>query len=104
MLIYEHNQCEEIIENFNWDKVHKVMQHLNWEWGFNPKVPTLDEVKDKARELLKVCFDRCETDSKYTTGTGGLEATVISENGLKTAELKFVLTEWETHYHGEKWD
>lgn len=104
MLVHEDKQCEEIFENFDWNKVHKVMVCVDWRWGWNNQIPTILEMQEKAKELLKTSFERCEKNGKYTTGTGGFDATVVSEDGFKTAELKFVLTQWETHYYGEKWD
>lgn len=47
----------EVFDNFNFERVKKVMNILNWSWA-NLKgndVPTLDEIKEKAANLMWDC-------------------------------------------------
>lgn len=64
-----------ISEHFDWRKVHKVMEVLNWKWYFckdkEVRVPTIDELKQRAEDLLYQVF----TDSDISSvATGGFEA------------------------------
>src|SRR5690554_4469915 len=44
---------EEIMENFDFERVHAVMDFLNWTWIDNPrKVPTVQALRISARGLL----------------------------------------------------
>ena len=42
---------DDIIENFDFKRVHSVMEHLNWKW-IDKGVPSIDDLKDTARHLL----------------------------------------------------
>lgn len=45
---------DEVMYNFNFNRVHKVMTFLDWTWA-SPKgfsIPTIDEIKEEARRLL----------------------------------------------------
>ncbi len=101
----------DIMENFDFAKVYKIMVDYNWVW-FDRKtqktrVPTLEEIKDNARELLERAWDQLnETEYDYSgwkeifVETGGFNAwvcecgkdVVIPERHLK---LRFILEEWE---------
>ena len=62
---------DEVMDNFNFNKVHKVMTFLDWNW-FSPKgfsIPTIDEIKEEARRLL------VDAVTKHTTiASGGFKA------------------------------
>jgi len=45
-------EIEYIIQNFDFHKVHKVMEIVDWQWAENG-VPTIDELRKQARELLE---------------------------------------------------
>lgn len=89
---------DEIIKNFDFEKVHRVMVFLDWRWGGytgdpndRGKVPTMDELKKAAR-------DRCEEALKFGTSvTGGFHASY--EYG--ELSLKFALDTWEVSKEGE---
>lgn len=77
-------QVNAIIDEFDFQKVHKVMQCLEWEW-FDTGIPSVEDLKRKARELLE------NVEPKHITATGGFRASMDSENCL---ELSFVVEEW----------
>ena len=70
-LIPHHELIDEVMDNFNFNKVHKVMTFLDWKW-ISPKgvlIPTIDEVKEEARRLL------VDAVTKHTTiASGGFKA------------------------------
>jgi len=79
---------EEIMDNFDFEKVHKVMTYLNWEWH-HEGVPEISKLKRTAREDLKRTYKEeipwCES--------GGLRVEVDREG--KTMRLMFVLEYWD---------
>lgn len=91
------DSIDEIIENFNFDKVHMAMTMLDWKWaGENgDAVPSMKELKDTARRLLTEAYkDGVEPDYAYNVvATGGFEAYIYDNNAM---ELKFVLDNFET--------
>lgn len=49
----ERAKIEDIIRDFNFEKVHRVMEMLNWKWAATSYgVPTIEELKGEARRLL----------------------------------------------------
>ena len=77
---------DKIINNFDFEKVHEVMNFLGWEWHPLNKVPSIDELKKQARELLEQI---CAEPDIHNISTGGFE--VILHRDILT--LKFVIEE-----------
>jgi len=80
-----------IIQNFDFEKVHRVMLIVDWHWGSVNRVPSISNLIICAEELLREI-------SKYKTGCsiskGGFKATKINtERDGEGLELKFILTE-----------
>ena len=101
------NYCiKEIFETMNYfdfEKVHKVMEFLNWGWWHDEnaehnkvKVPSIEEIRRKAFELLCEVAEYADNlDEEMTDrviGTGGFEAKIfLNEDDMPEFELKFVL-------------
>lgn len=80
-----------IMDNFDFDKVHEVMSLLNWEWvGAEKGVPTKSELRTEARRLLKMAIN-----DKNRVSTGGFEVDYIND-GDGFVELKFVISQWDS--------
>jgi hypothetical protein len=65
-------QIDDIMDEFEFDKVHKVMEFLDWKWWFDgetERVPEVYELRKKAREYL-----RYVAKHGGTTGSGGFMA------------------------------
>ncbi len=78
-------QVDEVLETFDFDRVHQVMTSLGWTWANLDRVPTRAELVAEARRLLG------ELDGKPGVhGSGGLRAS-LKEDG--TLSLKFILCE-----------
>ena len=78
-------QVEEVLEAFDFDRVHQVMESLQWTWANLDRVPTRTELEEEARRLLE------ELDGRPGVhGSGGLRAS-LKEDG--TLSLKFILCE-----------
>lgn len=87
---------EHILDNFDFERVHKVMTVLNWTWYFTEGVPEISDLRKEARRLLKDVAKRKE--DRVCTGTGGFE--VYKEDGV--LELKFVVAEWDEEFEIKK--
>ena len=96
------NYCiKEIFETMNYfdfEKVHKTMEFLNWGWAVENGtiVPSIEEIRRKAFELLCEVAEYADNlDEEMTDrviGTGGFEAKIfLNENDMPEFELKFVL-------------
>ena len=63
-------KIQNIMENFDFKKVHNVMGQLDWTWASTKYgVPTIDEMKCEAKRLL---IDACI--EKTCVSTGGFRA------------------------------
>lgn len=79
-------KTKKILKNFDFEKVHEVMNHLNWVWYNNEeyKVPTVKELKRTAKELIKE-IKKADVD---VIATGGFEV----RKDKDSITLQFVLT------------
>lgn len=90
---------EEVIDNFDFDTVRKVMFFLNWRWGTEKSgsVPSCGRLVSCARDLLQSAADHAAEFRRHTSETtGGLCATAGWDENLGVTYLKlaFELTDW----------
>lgn len=85
-----------IMDNFNFDKVHDVMVALDWRWvGANKgaEPPSIEQLRTEAKRLL--------VDAAYekqTIATGGFRANYEKEtvdDPIPYLSLEFIVTDWE---------
>lgn len=92
---------ENILENFDFEKVRKVMEFLNWTWATTPEpnsVPTTYQLIKSSKERLENAY-KCALKEKenYYSSSGGFEAFAEYNDKTKKVdylELKFILTDW----------
>ena len=87
-------KIEQLMENFDFENVHKVMVALEWEWCFGhggSGIPSVESLKEKAMELLSNVDDLMYEDNEIVCSTGGFEAKY--HNGCLS--LSFIVEEWE---------
>lgn len=118
----KYQMIKEIIDNFNFDKVHYVMTELNWEWVHLEKevktfedienaprrIPTVEELKMAAIQRMESAIDEAEKpehkgideNCPFTSASGGFKTTVFKDKKgrISWIELQFVLTDWESMY------
>jgi hypothetical protein len=73
-------KIEQIMENFDFEKVHKVMVALDWSSvRGDRRIPSVEVLKEEARELL-FRAERliCEGGGTVTSFAGGFEAKYCS--------------------------
>ena len=99
-------EIDEVIKEFNFEKVHKTMQVLDWQW-YHPgedgtKVPTLDEIKKRGKELLQEAAESAAmSKGEYVIGTGGFRAEAQyypkkeDEKSFLWIRLAFILEDWD---------
>jgi len=92
-----------IMDEFNFAKVLKTMQALDWKWI--DKVPSMDDLRATAERLLRGAAESRLGDYKNThwelgiiNGTGGFQATAFcdeTKTRITGLDLKFVVSEWD---------
>ena len=90
-----HQECE-IMDNFDFEKVHKCMQALNWRYYDGE--PDLDKLKYIAESLInhvKRIIEAGEGDEWVLASTGGFVASAHFVKGSWHLSLDFVVARWE---------
>ena len=82
---------KEIEENFDWERVHKVMVFLQWEWHTSQGVPSIKEMKECVQEL----FSEIEKGNVTAVATGGFYAEKYQCESGDAYRLTFTLCDWE---------
>jgi len=99
-------EVDTLLNEFDFGGVHYAMNALNWNWVNEneaiPRVPTLDEIKLRAKTLIQEAAESAVlTKSEYVIGTGGFraEAKYYPKEGIKKSflwvRLAFVLQDWD---------
>ena len=89
---------DELIECFNFERVHIAMKALDWQWcttkGNGHAVPDIADIKAMARHLLR------ESIKSGVCASGGLEAKYHPkvDQDPECFELKFIL------HHADSYD
>lgn len=102
MSVETQNSIEEIMEYFDFDRVHKAMVALNWTW-FDVGAPTIDDLKRQARRLLDEVASKIENsdEGQFYIATGGFKASARryekSPGGI-LLELTFEVSRWTNTY------
>ena len=84
---------EDILDEFDFGKVQKAMELLEWTWGHPPEYPSIGELRKAARNLLKWLIPH----ESGGTGTGGFHAEKRTFEGSPYYSLSFVLTSWDNY-------
>lgn len=99
-------EVNDALEYFDFEKVHKTMQALNWQWHHpgedGNKVPTIHEIKTRAKTLIQEAAESAVlTKGEYVIGTGGFRAEAKyypkkeNEKSFLWVRLAFVLEDWD---------
>lgn len=101
-MINKEKAINNIIENFNWEKVHWVMDALGWTWATTQnEVPSIGALLGCAMNLLHDAYDSALVEkTTYIKATGGFRATAfVDEETKEIYELRLVfeLTSWESY-------
>jgi hypothetical protein len=64
-------QVAEVLESFDFDQAHKIMQYLNWKWAIPDRISTRGELVAEADRLLR----ELEGNQGCTAAVGSARAT-----------------------------
>lgn len=78
---------DEILDEFDFERVQRTMKALDWTWYGSDGVPTIGEIRRRARELLRELIK----DNHRCIASGGLYA--YKEDGV--VGLRFEVTSYE---------
>ena len=93
------DKINSILDNFDFEKMHKVMTFLNWRWATIGEIPDIADLRVSARGLLKEAYNNLGKlpNADYFIQTGGFRAeTFRLLDGRIDFSLSFVVTDWDT--------
>lgn len=98
-------EVEDILDEFDFEKVQKVMEFLEWNWCDG--VPRIGELRKKARYLLSQVHQNAlasEPGDTHCVATGGFKARAVKDylpddgfNFKVYMELTFEVTSWDNY-------
>jgi len=83
-------QIDYIMDRFNFRRVHKAMQALNWTWAGPNSIPDEYNLRMEARRLL---METTEMDIGWSVGTGGFIAAKKEDRDGEYLSLVFHVEE-----------
>ena len=95
---------DEIVENFNWDKVYRTMDALGWIWvSSEGETPSIGRLITTATGLLRDAYDGAEKEQyTYLAGTGGFQAVCyVDGDSMYRLELRFVVASWDVDWEND---
>ena len=86
---------DSIMDNFDFKKVHEVMEFLNWKWAKidGDGIPTVDDLRDEAARLL---WDLVNSNNEVIATGGFYVQKDFSDYDDPWISLKFVLEDWDS--------
>ena len=94
-------EIENILDNFDFIKVYKVMDSLNWTWvkGDTRYFPDILELKKCAKQLLEqASSEGMKAKEDFFVSTGGFTVEFFYLKETKLLKLSFAIEEWETRF------
>ena len=90
---------DDIMDNFDFDKVHEAMSLLGWRW-VDPysqafEIPHVSDLRKRARRLMQDAMG--SHMPSYSTGTGGFQVDKETIEGKVYLSLSFVLTSGDNY-------
>lgn len=96
---------DNIMDEFNFAKVLKTMEALDWKWALpNNSIPSMDDLREEAERLLRGAAESRlgeiwdeSWESPIIYKTGGFQATAYcdkTKTRITHLDLKFIIEEW----------
>lgn len=83
---------EDVLDEFDFYKIAKVMHFLEWKWDHVTGVPTMGDLRRQARKLLRLAINGCiNNETHYVVGSGGFRAEAWKSNEIVQIRLAFEL-------------
>lgn len=88
---YWQEMADEIMDCFDFDKVHHCMVALDWAWGMGQQasIPEKNELRRKGRELLR------DAIAGKPCSIGGFKTVIDYEEGVLS--LEFIVETWDAY-------
>ena len=91
-------KIEEILDNFDFESVHKIMSYMNYTW-LNSGVPSIKDMKEAAAELLNRIKNMKEKGhNRGSCECGRFKASFfIEEAEIEHVKLEFIPIDYDAY-------
>lgn len=84
----------EVMERFDFEKVQRTIEFLNWKWAHDNRPPSVEELESEAyrqlHEVIRIYEERGRPASGMNVASGGFEARVdVYSSGNSALQLLF---------------
>lgn len=83
---------DEVMDWFDFEKVHKVMTILDWKWANVDGVPSVADLRKQVRHMMRSLWD---SNNQYTC-TGGFMVRLYREEKWARFSVAFQVTDWDS--------
>lgn len=94
-------KINEIVNNFRFQRVRKVMEFLDWKYSGDKDYPSIEQLIKEAKEKLNRAYESLESNNGYpyfSTSSGGFKAIAFKVGDDIELELDFIIESWDTQY------
>ena len=98
------DMVNEVLAQFDFEKVKKVMEAINWHWAGYEGAPAIRDLKESAESRMYDAIEQAidpnneeHHDIGWISNSGGFKAMAWkNEDGtLARVQLEFVVTDWD---------
>ena len=85
------------LDEFDFDRVQLVMQHLDWKYGDSSEVPTKQDLRRNVRKyLIEAAKEALQKNCEFTCSTGGFryEAKLYPDDFV-WLRMSFTIEDWD---------
>ena len=88
------------LDEFDFERVHKVMKYLNWTWADIGSVPEVSDMRKHCRKYLQNVvvgtLERKDTGGEYIEACGGFRYEAkLYEDGFLWLRMSFEIDDWD---------
>jgi hypothetical protein len=98
-------EIKEVIDNFDFEIVHRVMTFLNWKWAPRGTVeplredlhyiPTINDLRNGLAQLIHRAVEQINPEGKSSLATGGFHVDLTLEDGHLFIDASFQVTTYD---------
>ena len=95
-----YKEVETILDDFDFYRVQKAMQALNWTWASTgAEVPDIGDLRRVARQLLNQVYVALDVQDEFSVATGGFKAEgrMFTRSNKKYLRLDFIISTWDNY-------
>jgi len=100
----KYDMINEVLANFDFEKVNQTMKALNWTWASILEVPTIQQLKESAMDHMNSAIEQVLSEKNkeshevaWISDSGGFKASAwkTKKGKLSRVRLEFIVSEWD---------